>query len=56
MQMFNANINEPVIQFYIELQYSYIKPAPKKEKKAQSSERVFYMMGEDGSFKKIKIE
>lgn len=53
--VYHANVNEPVIQFYMESIYTYKKPEPPKEEE-KSLERVIYMMGKDGNLQQLKLE
>ncbi|MCH2043053.1 MAG: hypothetical protein MK212_02845 [Saprospiraceae bacterium] len=64
--VFNANSNEPVVQFYAELNYSYTKKDPEEEarkaaaeeeeKNKSESSKVFYMLKDDGSIQKIDLD
>ena len=56
--VFHANSNEPVVQFFSETIYTYIKPIPKEEQEASdnSNDKVIYMMQKDGTIKQIKLE
>lgn len=64
--VFNANSNEPVVQFYAQLNYSYTKKDPEEEARKAAAEeeaknkseetKVFFMLKSDGSIEKLKVD
>jgi len=60
--VFNADITNPVIQFYFQLNYMYTKvdtEAEMREKirkeEEKKQDKVFYIIGKDGELKKVGL-
>lgn len=59
--VFNPEILEPAIQFYYRINYNYINPPEKPEKKegeeeTHEAERVFYILDNKGELRKVEFD
>lgn len=53
--IYNSDLNIPVIQFYYQLNYLYIKDKPKNEEQNVKEIKSFYVLDKEGSLIKLKL-